>query len=93
MRVISNIDAGINYGSCNHSVLVSLGSNGSNAYFQHTAENAPQLQARGGTSSAELFGVVTNWDTFGEQNNSLSEYSADFDLLLDAESTNKGKKL
>jgi len=93
MRVISNIDAGINYGLYSHCVTVSLGSNGSNAYFQHSAEKAPQLQARGGASGAELFGVVTNWSTFGEQNNSLSEYSADFDLLLDAGSTNKGGKL
>ena len=90
MRVISSIDAGMTYGLYNHSVTVSLGSQSSNAYFQHTAENAPQLKTRG---DAKLFGIITNWSAFGEQNNSLIEYNADFDFVPDAESSNKGRKL
>ena len=90
MRVISCTDAGMAYGLSTHSVTVSLGSNNSNAYFQHTAGKAPQLKTRG---NAELFDIVTNWAAFGEQNNSLSEYNTEFELVLDAESNNKGRKL
>ena len=93
MRVISSIDAGMTYGLYSHSVTVSLGSNSSDAYFQHTADKAPQLKTRGDTFNAKLFGIITNWSAFGEQNNSLIEYNADFDFVLDAESNNKGRKL
>lgn len=93
MRMISSVDAGMTYGLHNHSVTVTLGSNNSNAYFQHTAEKAPQLTTRDGTENAKLFGIVTNWATFGEQNNSLSEYNADFDFILDAESKSRGRNL
>lgn len=90
IQMISTVDAGMTYGLHNHSVTVTLGSKNSNSYFQHTTDKAPQLNTRGST---KLFGVVTNWGTFGEQNNSLSEYNAAFDFVLDAESKNKGQKL
>ena len=93
MRILTSVDAGMAYGLCGHPVTVCLGSNSSNAYFQHTADKAPQLNTRGDGFDAKLFSVVTNWATFGEQNNSLNEYNADFDFALDAESNNKGKKL
>ena len=93
MRVTSSIDAGMTYGLCSHSVTVSLESNSSNAYFQLTADKAPQLKTRGDTFGAKLFGIVTNWSAFGEQNNNLIEYNADFDFVLDVESNNKGRKM
>ena len=93
MRILTTIDAGIAYRLCGHSVIVSLGSNSSNAYFQLTADQAPQLNTRGDAFNAKLYGIVTNWATFGEHNRSLSEYNAEFDFVLDADSSNKGRKL
>ena len=90
MRVISSIDAGMTYGLHNHSITVTLGSQSSNAYFQHTVDKAPYLKTRG---DAKLFGIIANWGAFGEQHNSLIEYNADYDFVLDAESNNKGRKL
>ena len=89
MKTISNIDAGLAYGVHNDSVTVTLGSNNSNAYFCHTADKVPRVD----TSGAKLLNIVTNWATFGEQNNSLSEYNADFDLVLDTESNDSGRNL
>jgi len=92
MRMLSSTDAGMTYGLCSgQSVTVCLESNSSNAYF--TTDRVPQLNTRGGMFDAKPFSVITNWATFGEQNNSLKEYNADFDFILDTESNNKGKKL
>lgn len=89
MKTVSNTDAGLTYGLHNHSVTVTLGSNNSNAHFCHTADKVPRV----GTSDAKLLSIMTNWATFGEQNNSLSEYNADFDFVLDAENNNSGRNL
>lgn len=87
MKIISNTDAGLTYGLHNHCVTVALGSNSSNAYFCHTADKVPRA------STSNAVSIVTNWATFGEQNNSLSEYNADFDFVLDAESNNTRRNL
>lgn len=83
----------MNYGLGDHCVTVSLGSNSSNAHFRHTTDKAPQLNTRVDANDAKMFGIIINWATFGEQNNSLNEYNADFDFVLDTESNNNRKKL
>lgn len=93
MKILSSVDAGMAYRLSGHSVIISLGSNNSNACFQLTMDKAPQLSTRGGEFTDKLFGIVTNWSTFGEQNRSLSEYNADFDFVVDADSNKKGRKL